>query len=114
MRRTKVSTSVRRSIALPRQLIDEVTQVAPADLRNNLNRLVTVALRDYVAKKKSQAFEKAMAEMATDPAIRAECLTIGASFASSEGAPRAIRFATVSPSTSSRTRSRDGPNSASS
>ncbi len=84
MKRTKVSGPVRRSIALPRQLVDELTAVAPVELRSNLNRLVTVALTEYAARKKSQSFEQTMAAMASDPAIRAECATINRGFAASE------------------------------
>ena len=45
--KTKTASSiVRRSVALPQELVEEVQAVAPADLRHNLNRLVIVALQE--------------------------------------------------------------------
>lgn len=76
--------TVRRSVALPRQLVEEVTALAPPELRQNLNRLVTVALQEFAAHQKAQAFEEAMARMAADPAIRAECAAISKDFAATE------------------------------
>jgi hypothetical protein len=77
--------TVRRSVALPRQLVDEVVAVAPPELRQNLNRLVTVALQEFASGRKARAFEDAMARMARDPAIRAECAAISTAFAVTEG-----------------------------
>ena len=54
--------TVRRSVALPKELIDEVQTVAPIELRDNLNRLVIVALQDFAARQKAHAFEEAMAQ----------------------------------------------------
>lgn len=68
--------TVRRSVALPRQLVEEATAVAPRELRHNLNRLVTVALREFAARRRSLTFEETMAQMAADPTIRAECVAI--------------------------------------
>lgn len=76
--------TVRRSVALARQLVNEVKAAAPPELRDNLNRLVTVALQEFAAKRKEQAFEEAMAQMATDPAIQAECALISKEFATAE------------------------------
>lgn len=72
--------TVRRSVALPRSLVDEVTALAPPQERKNLNRLVTVALKDYAARQKARAFEEAMARMAADPAIRSEAASISREF----------------------------------
>jgi hypothetical protein len=74
------SKTVRRSVALPSQLVAEVTGAAPPDLKNNLNRLVIVALDEYVRKRREQAFEEAMARMAADPAIRRENRAIAKEF----------------------------------
>ena len=74
------SQTVRRSFALPKSLVDEVTALAPAHARKNLNRLVTVALRDFAARQKERAFEEAMARMAADPAIRSEDASISREF----------------------------------
>jgi hypothetical protein len=79
-----VHKTVRRSVALPRRLIDEASAVAPPELSQNLNRLVTVALQEFVAKRKAQAFEDAMAQMAADPAIRSECIAIEREFSATE------------------------------
>ena len=84
--RVKVARrTVRRSVALSRQLVDEVVAVAPPELRQNLNRLVTVALQEFASQRKARAFEDDMARMAADPAIRAECATISKAFAITEG-----------------------------
>jgi hypothetical protein len=76
--------TVRRSVALPYKLIEEVRTVAPPELRDNLNRLVTVALQDFVIQRKKQFFEEAMAQMAADPAIRKECAALSKEFAIAE------------------------------
>ncbi len=76
--------TIRRSVALPRQLINEASAVAPPELRQNLNRLVTVALQEFAAKRRERAFEEAMAQMAADPAIQAECASISKDFTTAE------------------------------
>jgi len=76
--------TVRRSVALPRDLMDDVFSVAPPELKGNLNRLVVVSLRDFVARRRAEAFQQAMAEMGTDPAIRSECAAIAEEFAPTE------------------------------
>ena len=83
--KTKVSPkTVRRSVALSRQLVEEASALAPPELRQNLNRLVTVALREFATQQQARAFEEAIAKMATDPAIRAECAAISRDFAITE------------------------------
>jgi hypothetical protein len=72
--------TIRRSVALPRQLVNEASAVAPPELRQNLNRLVTVALQEFAAKRRARAFEQAIAQMAADPAIQAECAAITKDF----------------------------------
>lgn len=86
MRRIKLprkpaAKTVRRSVALPRQLVEEVTHLAPPELGQNLNRLVTVALQEFATHRRARGFEEAMARMAADPAIRAECAAISREFA---------------------------------
>lgn len=76
MKTKRRSQIVRRSVALPKRLVDEVTALAPQEARKNLNRLVTVALKDFAARQKARAFEEAMARMAADPAIRGENASI--------------------------------------
>jgi hypothetical protein len=74
------SQIVRRSVALPKSLVDEVIALAPPEVRKNLNRLVTVALEDFAARQRARTFEEAMARMATDPAIRGENASISGEF----------------------------------
>jgi hypothetical protein len=83
--RKKISKTVRRSVALPRHLVEEANAVAPPELGQNLNRLVTVALQEFAARRKARAFEEAMAQMAADPAIRTECAAIESDFSIAEG-----------------------------
>ena len=65
---------------MPRDLMDDVLSVAPPELKGNLNRLVLVSLRDFVALRRREAFEQAMGEMGADPSIRSECATIEKEF----------------------------------
>lgn len=80
----KASAVIRRSVALPRTLVEEVSNVAPASLRDNFNRLVSTALREYIELHRARAFERAMQEMAADPEIQAECSAINREFAQVE------------------------------
>jgi hypothetical protein len=80
----KSAAIIRRSVALPRALVAEVTSVAPTPLRKNFNRLVTTALRDFAEAQRASAFERAMQEMAADPEIRAECRAIVRDFTNTE------------------------------
>jgi hypothetical protein len=80
----KPASLVRRSVALPRALVEEVTSIAPPPLRGNFNRLVVTALRDFVEARRASAFERAMQEMAADPQIQAECRAIARDFANTE------------------------------
>ncbi len=84
MKRKKSLNTVRRSVALPRHLVEEVTALAPPELRRNLNRLVMVALKEFAARQKALEFEKLMAEMAREPGIRSENAAISREFATAE------------------------------
>jgi hypothetical protein len=79
-----VPRTIRRSVALPRQLVEEASAFAPRELRQNLNRLVTVALKEFSIRQRERAFAEAMAQMAADPAIRRVCAGIDKEFASAE------------------------------
>lgn len=83
-RAERTPRAVRRSVALPQRLVEEVIRVAPADIQRNLNRIVTVALEEFVARRKAREFEEAMAAMAADPTIRRECEAIARDFAKVE------------------------------
>ena len=69
----KAKYTIHRSIALPDELLEELRFVAPPELRDNFNRLVTFILIDFTRRQKKYQFERAMAEMASDPAIRDLC-----------------------------------------
>lgn len=84
MPKKALAKTVRRSVALPRRVVEEVTAVAPGELKGNLNRLVTVALEEFTRSQKARAFEEAMARMGADPAIQSECGAIAKEFASTE------------------------------
>jgi hypothetical protein len=75
---------VRRSVALPYELVREALAVASPEAAGNLNRLVVQSLAEFIARRKMQAFEDAMAKMGADPAIRAECKLLSAGFAHTE------------------------------
>jgi hypothetical protein len=77
--------SIRRSFVLPKSLVDEMIAIAPEELRNNLNRLVTTALREYVDAHRRKSFERAMKEMAEDPAIQQELRAIEQDSAETDG-----------------------------
>jgi hypothetical protein len=76
--------TIRRSFALPSQLVNEALKVSAEADRSNLNRLVTVALQDYVEHKKRREFEKSMQAMGNDPEILRECAVINKEFAQTE------------------------------
>ena len=76
--------TLRRSFALPRHLIEEAVKAAPPELHDNLNRLVTVALQEYVTRRRDEEFARQMAEMARDPQMRAEIKTIAHDFRHAE------------------------------
>lgn len=81
---TKSAKTVRRSIALPSRLMEEVVSLAPAGAASNWNRLVVTALEEYAARQRRSKLEESMAEMAADPDIRAETRSINKSFRKTE------------------------------
>jgi hypothetical protein len=64
--------------------VQEVETFAPSDLKGNFNRLVSVALQNFANQQKAEAFEEAMARMAADPSIKAECTAISREFVQTE------------------------------
>jgi len=60
IKKTQAKT-IRRSFALSRQLIDEALSVNTPGEPSNLNKLVTIALQEYVNNKKRKEFEKSNA-----------------------------------------------------
>ena len=75
---------IRRSVLLPSSLVESVRRAAPAEIRDNLNRVVVVALQEYAANRERLVFEDAMARMARDPEIIAESARITDEFRSAE------------------------------
>jgi hypothetical protein len=84
MKRRPSTTTIRRSVALPSELIHELHSFAPPELRTNLNRLVIVSLREYISRRRQQEFESAVAAMAEDPQVRTECAAIARDFGITE------------------------------
>jgi hypothetical protein len=76
--------TVRRSVALPRRLVEEISLLAPPDAAKNWNRLVVLALEEYAERHRRAKFDQAMADMAADPAIQAETKSINRLFKKTE------------------------------
>ena len=70
------TTLIRRSVALPRKLVDQAKAMAPEEIRENFNRLVILALEDFAGHRRKKAFEEAMKRMGSDPEIREESKAI--------------------------------------
>ncbi len=79
-----LSSVVRRSVALPKTLVQEAAAVAPPELRGNWNRLVRTALELYVDELRERRIDEEMIEMGKDPHILAECARINAEFAQTD------------------------------
>jgi hypothetical protein len=71
-------------VALPSALLGELNSVAPPELRTNFNRLAIVSLQEYIARRRRQEFDAAVAAMAEDPQVQAECAAIAKDFAATE------------------------------
>lgn len=78
------TNTVRRSFALPRQLVEAARDLSDPDLRDNLNRLVTVALDEYVVRRRKMQFREEMLRMASDPEVRRELARIQGQFSAAE------------------------------
>jgi hypothetical protein len=76
--------TIRRSVALPGALVEELSVLAPAELAGNWNRLVITALGEYAARRRALAFESQMAAMAADPGVQAECAIIAKEFSAAD------------------------------
>ena len=76
--------TIRRSVALSRELVQDVETFAPSDLKGNFNRLVSVALQRFASQRKAELFEETMARMAADPSIKVECKAISREFVQTE------------------------------
>ena len=76
--------TVRRSVALPRRLLEDVSRLADPGAARNWNRLIVTALEEYAARQKRARLEDAMEAMAADPAIQSEVRSIGKLFGKTE------------------------------
>jgi len=83
VRKSQLKT-IRRSFALSSKLVDEALTVSTDAEKANLNKLVTIALEEYVSFRKRREFEKSMLAMGSDPEILGECSAISQQFASTE------------------------------
>ncbi len=81
----KPKPRVRQSVALSSDLVDEVRRLAAPELRRNLNGIVTVALQEFVERRRREEFEASMAEMARDLDVTRESRQITNDFLSAEG-----------------------------
>lgn len=79
-----VSSIVRRSVALPKAVVEEATSVAPPELGKNFNRLVGTALKLYSEVLRERRIDAEMLEMGKDPHILKECRKINAQFAQTD------------------------------
>jgi CHASE3 domain sensor protein len=84
MRAVKQNKSVRRSVALPQALVDDAVEAAPVEIKQNMNRLIIVALQEFISRRREMKFEEAMAKMAGDTAIKAECGIIAREFSDTD------------------------------
>ncbi len=75
------ATTIRRSVALPRGLVEEVSALAPKELRKNFNRLVITALDEFAKEQRARRFREEVAAMAKDPQVRSDCAAISKTFA---------------------------------
>ena len=80
----KKNATVRRSIAAPRELFEELMALVPPAERGNMNRVILTAIRRYVEELKNRSFAEEMARMAADPEIKREVKTIGREFKAAE------------------------------
>ena len=76
--------TVRRSVVLPADLVDEAIAQAPPELRENFSRLTVTALREFSERRRAAVFADAMAAMAADPAIRGESRAVAEEFTVTE------------------------------
>ncbi len=84
MKPLKKSRTIRRSIAIPEALASDVMSVTPPETGTSFNRVVLLALSEFVANRRKKAFAGDMQQMASDPAIVAECGAIGRAFSAAE------------------------------
>ena len=80
----KAARRLHRSFTIDSKLVAEAKRVAPAELADNLNRMIAVALTELVEKFKRARFESEMAEMAGDASLCRESGRIAGEFRPAE------------------------------
>lgn len=75
---------VHRSFTLDGTLVKKARRVIPPAVADNLNRMVTVALTELVARYERAAFDEQVARMAADPAICREARRIAKDFGTAD------------------------------
>ena len=63
VKKHRKAQTVRRSVALPRRLVEEISALVPHDAAPNWNRLVISALEEYAERRRRIRFERAMEAM---------------------------------------------------
>jgi hypothetical protein len=64
--------------------VEVARELSEPDLRDNLNRMVTIALEEYVTSRRRALFKAEMAKMAADPDIQTELSRIQGEFEGAE------------------------------
>jgi hypothetical protein len=75
---------VRRSVVISSELAEALVTVPRTSARTNFNRIVTVALEEYLQRQQQKSFMEAMRHMAEDEEIQRECQAIAQEFGSAE------------------------------
>lgn len=76
---------LRRSVALPRELVEEALRRGAPGGGANVNRIVRVALEEFIQRRRDEQFQGEMERMARDPNIRRESRKIACEFRAAEG-----------------------------
>lgn len=84
LKQKPMSSVVRRSVVLPKTLVQEAVAVAPPGLRGNWNRLVRTALEQYVDELRERRIDEQITEMGKDPHVLADCRRINKEFSQTD------------------------------
>lgn len=80
----KTRAKIHRSFLIDSELVSEARRLVPRELSGNLNRIISMALQEYVAKLQWESFEREMARMAADRSLRGESTRITEAFRRAE------------------------------
>jgi hypothetical protein len=75
---------IRRSFALPGQLVKQAQAYLPVAQRSNLNGLVKQALEDFIRQRRYEEFRRSVQALAGDPKAVAELKRMSEDFAATE------------------------------